>query len=222
MTEEFIYERERDLLDYLRNNTVDPYSPTRSTAVTETFTATAGQTVFPLTNVLVKNVRDTITVNAVTKRKGYDYYVTYGEGNATTSVTLLTGALVGQAVVITYTYGSSIIEREFSRTDAKLPRIVMKFMDGSEDYAGLGDTLEDGLGSYFNVTYLFEIRAENVKQARELTSKLFNLCRKHRHACLFRNNASRAYDMQNFDFDPDKSCYIWMFAMDLQWEIIFQ
>ena len=48
MTEEYIYERERDLLDYFRNNLVDPED--RGYDTTDILTATASQTIFVLKN----------------------------------------------------------------------------------------------------------------------------------------------------------------------------
>lgn len=221
MGEEYIYEREREFLDYLRNNIVDP--ATRGTNVTnESFTATAGQTVFTLANTLVKNVADTISVNGVTKYKGYDYYVTYGEGNHTTTVTLRTGASVGNIVLISYHYGSSLIEREFSRNDTELPRVVVMFIMGDEDFSSLGDTMEYGKGSYFNVSYRIEIRDRYATRAREVTSKVFNQIRKMRHANLFRTNITRAGSIQNFDYDRDKEAYVWQFTAEIQWEICFE
>ena len=220
MAEEYIYERERDLLDYLRNNLTDPEE--RGTDATETHTATAGQTEFILNHQLVKNVADTITVNAVTKRKGYDYTVEYGEGKESTILTLKVGATVGHAVVITYHYGSSLIEREFSRTDTTLPRVVMMFLIGEEDFAALGDIMEFGKGSYFNVSFRIEIRVRYANRARILASQAFNLFRKLRQQSLYRTNITRAGSVQNFDYDRDKEAYIWQFTGDVQWEILYE
>ena len=220
-TEEYVYERERELLDYLRNNLVD--SENRGTTVTsESHTATAGQTVFTLRNPLIKNVADTIVVNSVTKYKGYDYTVSYGEGKQTaTTVTLAVAATVGWTITITYHYGPSLIEREFSRTDTKLPRVIMMFLMGEEEFAALGDSMEGGLGSYFNVSYRIEIRDRYANRARVLASQAFNLFRKLRHANLYRTNITRAGEMQNFDYDRDKEAYVWQFTADIQWEILF-
>jgi len=219
MTEEFIDERERDFLDYLRNNLVDPES--RGIEVIEEHTATSGQTVFSLRNNFVKNVADTITIDGITLKKGYDYKVLYGEGKDLTKVILIVSATDSQSVIIEYTYGKAFIEREYSRTDVLLPRIVIHFLTGSEDYAGLGDYIEGQRGSYFNVTYNIEIRDKFATRARKIASEAFNVCRKLRHANLFRNNISRAYNLVNFDFDPEKDAYVWIFSIDIQWEIMF-
>jgi len=222
MTEEYVYERERDLLDYFRNNLTDPSSEQRGLDITETHTATAAQTEFVLNNTLVKNVADTITVDGVTKKKGYDYTVEYGEGKDSTILTLVVAASASDVVVITYHYGPSFIEREYSRSDAQLPRIIMMFLTGSEEHAALGDYVESTKGSYHNAAYRFEIRSKYANQARVLTSQAFNLCKKIRHANLFRTNITRASEMENFDFDADKDCYIWQFSLDIQWEIMFE
>jgi len=220
MSEEYIIDRERDLLDYIRNNSTDPES--RGTdVVDETFTATAGQTEFILGNVLVKNVADLIKINGSQVRKGYRYFVTYGKGNETTKVTLTQPAALNDEIKISYHYGASFVEREYSRTDAKLPRIVMMFLVGSEEMAGLGDIMEDGRGSYFNVSFRFEIRDRYADRSKEIASKTFNLIRKLRHNNLFRTNVSEANDFQNFDYDPDKEAYILQFTAELQWEILF-
>lgn len=226
MTEEYIDERERDLLDYFRNNLADPINAvpgTRGTTTSDTFVATASQTAFVLTKTLVKNVADTITVDGVTKKKGYDYTVSYGEGTGTTTVTLAVGASLGVDVVIGYYYGTAMVEREFSRTDATLPRVVMMFLTGSEEYAGMGDILEDGdKGSYFNASYRFEVRDKYANRARNIASKLFNLCRKLRHANLFRVIIATPADMENFDFDPEKDAYVWQLTLSIQWDMKFE
>lgn len=221
MTEEYIYERERGLLDYFRNNLADP--ETRGTDVTdESHIATAGQTVFTLDNTLVKNVAEEITLDGVTLRKGYDFYVTYGEGSNATTITLIVAASLSDELLVTYHYGPSMIEREFSRTDVQLPRIVMMFLTGSEEFAGLGDAMEGTKGSYFNASYRFEVRSRYATQARQLASQAFNLGRKLRQESLFRTNITRSYDLQNFDYDRDKEAYVWQFSVDVQWEIMYE
>jgi len=220
MAEEFFDQREQELLDYFRNNFTDPSS--RGTDTTDTFTATAGQTVFTLTNTLVKNVAETITVDGATMRKGYDYSVAYGSGNTSTTVTLEVGATVGDAVVIAYHYGSSAVEREFSRTDVILPRVVMMFITGTERMAGLGDAMEGSKGSYFIASYRIEVRDRYASRARRSLSTMFNLVRKLRHENLFRMIMCRASDVQNFDYDREKEAYIWQFTIDVQWDLLFE
>lgn len=221
MAEEFVYERERDLLDYFRNNIEDPIN--RSKTVTKVFTASASQTEFILPDPLVKNVADTIDKDGSTLRKGTHYTVEYGEGKFNkTKVILNTAAEINDEITIDYTFGSSMLEREFSRTDTTLPRSIMMFLTGSEEFSGLGDEMENSTGSYFNVSFRFEVRDKYASRARRLTSQLFNLARKLRRQNLFRMNIARAYDMENFDYDPEKEAYIWQFSLDVQWDLLME
>ena len=136
MAEEYLIDRERDLLDYIRNNLVDP--ATRGyDIVSESHTLIAGQTEIILRRNFVKNVADNIVVDSVTMRKGYSYSVTYGEGNKATTVTLAAAPGAGKIVTISYHHGPSMVEREFSRNDTQLPRVVMMFLTGNEDPAAL-------------------------------------------------------------------------------------
>ena len=229
MTEEYIDERERDLLDYFRNNLVDPIS--RGINTTDVLTAVASQTIFFLQQTLVKNVADTITRTRsavdTTLRKGYDYYVIYGEGKVElTQVVLRTPSTVGDTLTIPYHYGESIIEREYSRSDVTLPRVVMMFLGGSENFAALGDYMDvEGVGtqgSYFNASYRFEIRDKYATRARKTMSQMMNWCKKLRHANVFRINITRAVDAQNFDYDMEKNAYVWQFTLEIEWEVMFQ
>ena len=221
MTEEFIYERERDLLDFIRNNLSDPEN--RGTdVVDEEHIAIAGQTEFTLENTLVKNVADLIKVNDVEYRKGHYFKVEYGEGKAVTKVIFNNPLSLNDEVKISYHYGESMIEREFSRTDVTLPRVIIMFMMGDEEFASLGDALEFGKGVYFNVSFRLEIRDKYANRARRITSEAFNLFMKMRHANLFRTNITSAGSLENFDYDRDKEAYIWQFTGDIQWELRFE
>jgi len=221
LSEEYIYQRERELLDYFRNNLADPIT-SRFTATSDTFSSGSGSTQFTLTNTRVTNVADTITVAGVTKYKGSDYTVAYGEPTSkSTTITLTTASGSGDAVIVGYSYGSAMIEREYARTDTTLPRVVMMFITGSEEYAGLGDSVEGAKGSYFNASYVFEIRDRYATRAREIASKVFNLGRKLRHANLYRVIITRAGDMQTFDYDREKEAYIWQFTLDITWDSLF-
>lgn len=221
MTEEYIIDRERELLDYIQNNLVDPLSRGTDEAG-EVAVAGAGQTDFILANTGVKFVAETLTVDAATLRKGYDFDVIYGEGTATTTVRLQTALTGGETVTIAYHHGETMIVREFARDDVKLPRVIMMQLTASEEYAGLGDTMLTGKGSYINASYRIEIRSRYATQARTLASQAFNLPRKLRHADLFRVIISSAHDLQNFDFDEEKDCYIWQFTLAIQWDSLFE
>jgi hypothetical protein len=219
MTEEYLYQRERDFLDYFRNNLEDPEN--RGTTVEKTFIATAGQTEFTLPHNFVKNVADSLTVNSILKYKGYDYTVSYGEGSFYTKVIFESALLLNDEVKITYHYGSSMVEREFSRTDVKLPRVILIFLTGSAVEGSLGDHFESGKGTYLPAAIQIEVRDKYANRAREIASKAFNLGLKMRHANLFRTNIVNSVDLQNLDYDIEKECYMWIFTTTVEWEIIF-
>jgi len=86
----------------------------------------------------------------------------------------------------------------------------------------MGDGTTSGQGSYFNASFRVEVRDQYANRARVTASKAFNLGQKMRHANLFRVNITNSTDMQNFDYDIEKDCYIWQFTINVQWEIIFQ
>lgn len=223
MTEEYMDERERDLFDYLRNNFTDPEG--RAIRSTKAYTATASQTKFIIPGSKVVSVADTIDVDGTTYRKGYHYTVTYGEGEKGVTILNLTASgptlAGGETVTVVYDHGSSAIEREFSRTDVTLPRVVMMFLTASEEPAALGDHIESGTGSYVNASYRIEIRDKYATRARRTLSQIFNICRRLRHSNLFRTNLTFAGDVQNFDYDIEKAAYVWQFDLDVQWEVIF-
>lgn len=223
MTEEFIYERERELLDYFRNNTDDPEERGIDVTEEEHIISEDDQESITLNHNLVKNVADTIEINGLNYKKGKYYKVEYGIGNAETKIIFKNLTIENEDVVkVTYHYGQSLVEREFSRTDVTLPRVVMKFLLGTEEFSGLGEIMEDGIGSDFNATYRFEIRDKYADRAREIVAKTFNLARKLRHANLYKLIISSATDLQNFDYDPEKECYIWQFSLNVIWAIPFE
>lgn len=104
---------------------------------TDTYTATAGQVAFTLTQTPVKNIKS-LVVNSVTKTLYKDY--TFVE--STGVVTLNTGALVGEAVSIQYDYGSADkIFPDHPRADLTLnsfPRISIETTSSTSENLGLG------------------------------------------------------------------------------------
>ncbi len=222
MTEEYIFDRERELLDYFRNNLED-YED-RGHTITEVHTIYMDdQETITLQHNFVKNVADTITINTTTYKKGKHYSVDYGVGTKETIITFIDLTIKKNDIVtIIYYYGQALVEREFSRTDVTLPRIVMMFLLGTEEFVGLGEIMEDGIGSDFNASYRIEIRDKYADRARELFAKTFNLARKLRRAGLFRLIIASASDVQNFDYDPEKECYIWQFTLNVIWELPFE
>ncbi len=220
MTEEYLDDRHRELLDYFRNNGTDPED--RGQTITEEHTAIASQTEFLLNHVLVKNVSETITLDAVTLKKGKDFEVSYGEGKNRTKITLSSAAVGGETLAVEYHFGPSMIEREWSRTDVLLPRVIMQFITGSEVLAGIGDAMLNTKGSYWVASFTFEIRDKYASRAARKLSEFFNLARKLRHQNLFRMIGSEATNIQNFDYDPEKEAYVWMFDLECEWDLPFE
>jgi hypothetical protein len=122
----------------LRNGDILSISVRGVTTATETFTATASQTIFNLAQTGIKNIRS-LTVQSVNKYLFRDY--TYNA--ATGVVTLNTGATVGDSVVIQYDYSSSAdkIYPDMPRTDLRLtsfPRVGIEITNSNTEPLGLG------------------------------------------------------------------------------------
>jgi len=223
MTQEYIETRENEFFDFL--NTYGPADPsTRGTEATESFTATAGQTVFNLASTTVKYVRG-ITNDGVFLRRGYDYKVDYpgliNPSLTTPRITLTTGAVINKVVAIKYHQGDNWFDMEYSRDSDIMPRVVMMFLTASQEYAGLGDLGQDGNAQFINATYQFEIRSLSAEQAKYITNRLFDMCNQVRQAILYKTNACIATDMTQINFDPDTNAYTWQFTVYIQWEVGF-
>jgi hypothetical protein len=105
---------------------------------TQSYTATAGQTIFTITDktpiVCINEV--TINTNKIYK------YIDYDIDLDANKITLKTGATLGDAVVIDYDYGSNWIYDDKPRDDLKsssYPRISVIKLTGSERQRGLAD-----------------------------------------------------------------------------------
>lgn len=112
----------KELVNVLRNSDIITTAIRGVTTATDTFTATASQTAFTLSQTGIHNVRS-VTVQSVTKK-----YITEYTFTTAGVVTLATGATVGNTVVIVYDYGSSgdKIFPDWPRDDIKLfsfPRV---------------------------------------------------------------------------------------------------
>ena len=92
MTEEFIYEREGDLIDYFRNNMTDPSN--RGSSTSDSFTATAGQTEFGTAIGFIDGYEQ-VYFNGLLLLRGTDY--TTAGGN---TVTLSSGAAVDDIIEV--------------------------------------------------------------------------------------------------------------------------
>jgi hypothetical protein len=129
----------KEICHLLRNADILSISVRGVATKTDTFTATAGQTIFTLTSTNVKNIRS-LSVNSVAKKYLKDYNINFTTG----VVTLIVGALVGESVVINYDYGSGDkIYPDMPRTDLSLtsfPRVGISLVNLSTKPLGLGGT----------------------------------------------------------------------------------
>lgn len=126
-----------EILMVLRNSDILSISVRGVTTKTDSFTATAGQTIFTLTNTRVKNVR-TITKNSVAIKYLRDYTINFETG----VLTLLSGATLNDSVSITYDYGASDkIYSDMPRDDLTLqsfPRISIELTSSNTNPLDLG------------------------------------------------------------------------------------
>jgi len=137
MTMDFEHIRE-EISHSLRNGDILSIAIRGVTTTTDSFIATASQTVFNLTQTGIKNIRS-LTVNSVAKYLFRDY--TYN--GATGVVTLNTGAGIGEAVVIQYDYSASAdkIYPDMPRVDLTLtsfPRVGIEITNSNTMPFGLG------------------------------------------------------------------------------------
>ena len=128
-----------EIVNKLRNADILSTTVRGVTTTTDNFVATASQTVFTLSNTLVKNIRS-LTVAGVAKTYLFDYTVVWNTG----VITLSTGATLSDAVVVNYDYGSSDkIYPDWPRDDLALdsyPRVSVMKTSTRTDVLGLGAT----------------------------------------------------------------------------------
>jgi len=172
----------QEILVFLRNSDILSTTQRGVTTKTDTFTATAGQTVFTLTSYTVRNIRS-VTVASVTKNAYFDFTPAYNQGSAST-VTLHSGATVGDSVAIQYDYSSGLIEKIFPDypistplfpTD--LPRIGFDFEASRTTPIGIGSPnwLTDYLvrikmfeyGNYKNIDATLTVLRTKIKAAQK-------------------------------------------------------
>jgi len=221
MAEESIDDRERELLDYILFNLEDPEE--RSTLVEEAFAAADGQEEYILNNNNITCVKNTITINGTTYRRGKHYIVEYGNSDEKTAkITFSDPLTTNDAVIIPYYYGTALIEREYSRTKTKLPRIIMKLLLGGEEFAGLGEITEGGQGSYFNMSYKFILRDSRDIRNDQTNASLLNILRRVRHAGLYKHIISAIESWETFGYDIAKECYIRHVSFNVKWEVNFE
>jgi len=127
-----------ELMNFLRNSNIISTTNRGVTTVSDSFTATAGQTVFTLTNATVKNVR-AVTVNAVVKTYITDYTIDFDAH----TVTLLVASTVSDAIIIQYDYGTTDkIFPDYPQKQIKMnsmPRIAFDIINGDSNLNSIGE-----------------------------------------------------------------------------------
>jgi len=215
--------REDELLTYLRNNIVD--SAARMTTTSQTFTATAGQTQFTLTNLLVKAIK-TVTVNGNSKYIGYNWSSSYGEGSAATVVVLSTASTVGDTVVIQYSYGPSMINIGYGRDQQTLPRISLIPMPITPDFMSIGESAAGNTGNFiwYDAMYVIEVRSSFAKELKTITNDLMNKLNQLRQITPlpFQTVMSKIVSIMPEDFDNELRIYRAKVTFAIRWSHKFK
>lgn len=224
MTVDYLHDRELEMWNYLRVNMVDPSA--RGTAATDTFDSTAGQTVYTLSNYLVKQITS-VTVNGNPSYNGHNYLVSYGEGNTgLTTITFRTspGAGTGNVVVV-YKYGKSMINEGFAREDAELPRINIIPVDINQEYVSIGENSDgSSLWIYYNCTYRATIRSRYAKQMKSLFDEFSKLINTYRQSTPqpYKTIEPRVQRIIPQDFDNELRLYQAEVIFTVKWLIKYK
>jgi len=215
--------REKELINTLRSAIVDP--ELRSTKHIQTFTATAGQTVFTLLDTQVKYVTS-VTVAGTALYIGNQYTLALGEGTDLSTVTLKTGATLSDAVIITYYFGPTILYEGFQRLDSALPRMSMILNGANSEFVAIGENGEMGGGKqkYWNANYQIEVRSSYASQLKDLLNDLSNAIDQ------IRQNTPRQYKtlkietdrLVNYDFDNQLRLYRGRVFFTVKWIVNFK
>ena len=136
-----LFEYEKELVNFIRNQDIISVSDRGVTTTTETFSGNASDTSFDLSNSNVKNVR-LIQISAATKDYGTDYTIDF-DGSNPGRITFTTAPASGSNnISIQYDYGNSDrIYPDFPRNDLKLssyPRIAINIISVTSSPMGLG------------------------------------------------------------------------------------
>ncbi|TRZ83629.1 hypothetical protein D4R86_00395 [bacterium] len=222
---DYLIDREREMWNYLRVNMTDPSS--RGTATTDTFSSTAGQTVYTLTNYLVKQITS-VTVNGSASYNGHNYLVSYGEGKTgSTTLTFRVSPGVGtDNVVIAYKYGKSMLNEGFAREDSELPRINIIPTDINQEYVSIGEN-SDGATSawiYYNCTYRTTIRSRYAKQLKTLYDEFSKLINTYRQSTPqpYKTIEPRVQRIIPQDFDNELRLYQAEVIFTVKWMIKYK
>ena len=164
-----------ELVVFLRNSDILSTSQRGVTTISNSITATTGQTVFYMANYTTRNIRS-VTIDSIAKSAYIDYTPNYLTGVSST-ITFSTGLSSGQIVIISYDYSNSTAENIWPDYPQILyypidcPRIGFDIISQTTTPIGIGTTnwLSDALvsikvydmGSYKAIDqYLSTIRSK--------------------------------------------------------------
>ena len=225
--EEYIYEREEELLDFLRNNLTDPKT-SRGATKTDSFTASGGSDEeFTLTKNRVRNVIS-ITQEGTTIYRGYDYLVNYGEIGESApynqTVVTIRSTTLDDAIEIEYEYGEPYIVEGFTVEKVELPICVFEQLVANPEYTGVGEGFGAGKSQFVNASYLLEVRDKFKRRCKTKLHQAFNLVAQYRQQgkLPFRLSKVEPANMVQLDFDEEKRAWIGQLTIKVRWEVPFQ
>lgn len=176
-----------EILNLIRNSDIFSTTIRGVTTTTNTFTATAGQTEFTLSNAGVKNIRS-LKINDVTKVLYQDYDINIFGKSKTESqvVTLTTGADIGDVVKIQYdnsSDGDNIYPDypDDNLTIKSFPRIYFQILSQAYTPRSLADNLQQ-------VSSLFEFGVISFNESvDDYENQLYNLLYTNRKSLYYLN-----------------------------------
>ena len=203
-----LFEYEKELVNFLRNQDIISTSDRGVTTTTETFSGNASDVDFDLSNTNVKNVR-LIQISAVTQAYGTDYSIDF-DGSNPGRITFTTAPATGtNNISIQYDYGSSDrIYPDFPRADLKLssyPRVAVNIISVASSTMGIGG--ESDNSSLLVSTVVFDA---GMKSVLEKVNSIRNS---------IRSNKSSFY---NFDYITPNSITVLIKSQDRNDEIVQQ
>jgi len=216
--------REKELINWIRSGLVDPES--RGTNETDTFTATANQTSFELTNTKVKFI-DSVKVNSDYKYIGYHFTLNLGEGIEKSQVIFKSGLAAGDIVTIKYHYGQTMLYEGFQRLESSLPRMSMILNGATSEFIAIGENGEMGSGGkqkIWNASYQVEVRSNYAAQLKSLLNELSNLMDNLRqnNPQLYKTLIITDVRYNNYDFDNQLRLYRGRVFFTVRWIVNFK
>lgn len=220
---ETLRQREKELINSIRTNTYDPEG--RGTEETENFVATAGQTVFTLSETTVKYIKS-VHVNGVEQNIGYDYTLQLGEGTEDSTVTLKDPLVLSDTVDIVYHWGQTILYEGFQRLNSSLPRMSMILNGATSEMISIGEDGEMGGGKqkYWTANYQVEVRSSYAAQLKDLLNDFSNMIDSLRQNTpqLYKTLIITVDRYVNYDFDNQLRLYRGRIFFTVKWIVQFK